>query len=137
MVIVVDASVALGWLFTNQSSKLTHAALDHATDLGAIVPAHFSFEIGMVLRARERLRGLSRHELNEMVADLQALNMTVDNAHPVGLIGVIAALSCQQSIKYADAGYLELAIRRNLPLATRDAALANAAKAVGVNLFAA
>jgi predicted nucleic acid-binding protein len=38
-------------------------------------------------------------------------------------------------LRVADAGYLELALRMDLPLATRDRVLARAAERSGVSIF--
>ena len=45
------------------------------------------------------------------------------------------SLARAQNLSAYDAAYLELAIRRGLPLATLDDALETAARAVGVPLF--
>jgi predicted nucleic acid-binding protein len=49
----------------------------------------------------------------------------------------ILNLARREGITSYDAAYLDLALREGLPLATRDAALAEAARRVGVSVIAA
>jgi predicted nucleic acid-binding protein len=49
-------------------------------------------------------------------------------------MGDILSLAREQNLSVYDAAYLELSIREALPLATRDKALAAAAKRCGVPL---
>jgi predicted nucleic acid-binding protein len=48
----------------------------------------------------------------------------------------ILALAREQRLATYDASYLELAVRRRLPLATRDTALQKAADRLGLGLLA-
>ena len=50
------------------------------------------------------------------------------------IIGTALDVARSQRLSDYDAGYLELAMRRGIPLATKDDALAKAARRVGVSL---
>ena len=50
------------------------------------------------------------------------------------MFGSVRALVGQYRLTAYDASYLELALRHKLPIASRDNALSNAARAAGVNL---
>lgn len=137
MALVLDASVAVGWLITSQSDATSDAALDEVARSYGSVPAHFAFEIGRLLRRRERFHRLSPHEFDDMIADLRALRLRVDQDNPIDRISEIAQLARRHVISFADAAYLELALRTGLPLATRDQGLAQAAHSAGAQLFSA
>jgi predicted nucleic acid-binding protein len=53
------------------------------------------------------------------------------------VIKTVVDLARRQSLRIADAAFLELAMRMNLPLATQDIALARAATRTGISLFSA
>ena len=135
MALVIDASVAIGWLIASQADAVSDAALDEVVRSYGSVPASFAFEIGRVLRRRERFHGLGPQEFDEMVADLRALRLVVDQANPMDRLSAVAALTRRYVISFADAAYLELAGRMDLPLATRDQGLARAAEVANIRLF--
>jgi predicted nucleic acid-binding protein len=60
------------------------------------------------------------------------LESIVDEEGPRLALEKISALAKEQSLSVYDAVYLELALRRGLPIATRDTALNKAAKRAGV-----
>jgi predicted nucleic acid-binding protein len=78
-------------------------------------------------RRRRRIGDAKRREL---VARAQALRLNVDR-EPVAM-RVVDDLAALHALSAYDAAYLELALRRNLPLATLDAALLKAMTATGV-----
>ena len=65
---------------------------------------------------------------------LRSLPIVVDESASFGAMGEILSLARDQDLSTYDAAYLELSIREALPLATRDKALAAAAKRCGVPL---
>ena len=60
------------------------------------------------------------------------LPITVDTAMLADTIRAVSALAEQHQLTAYDATYLELAIRRSLPLATLDGALSNIAVQQGI-----
>ena len=76
---------------------------------------------------------LQEHEFNELMqADSLFSILTDSETAPTARI---AELARTHQLSAYDASYLELAIRRNLPLASLDAALVRAAKRAGVAVF--
>ena len=64
------------------------------------------------------------------------LDITADpETHPQAW-GATAALSARLGLTSYDAAYLELAARERLPLATLDRAMMEAARSLGVEVFA-
>ena len=68
---------------------------------------------------------------------LSALGLTVDEANAWVAFDRTSVLAEQFGLSVYDAAYLELAIRRSLPLATRDRALQSAAERSGIPQFGA
>jgi len=84
------------------------------------------------LRMLERRRRLLTHQVDSVVARLAKLQITVET-EPVEM-RVLLELARRFDLSAYDASYLELAMRRGLPLATRDVSLARAARAAGIPL---
>ena len=61
--------------------------------------------------------------------------MLVDNDGPLMASTRIADLALTYDLTVHDAAYLELAVRKQIPLASRDQALNHAAQELGVTLL--
>jgi predicted nucleic acid-binding protein len=72
---------------------------------------------------------------DESLADLDLLPVSIDPETDRQAWGATLQLAAASGLTLYDASYLELAIRRNLPLATLDQELRVAAKASGVKLM--
>jgi predicted nucleic acid-binding protein len=135
---VVDASVAMGWLLQSQADSLTIAAETAlARNVFGWVPSHFGIEIARSLRRLERRKHIAPEVVDNAFAYLRELSLKQDDAGALVSLVPLVALARRHTLRVADAAYLELALRLGLPLATRDASLARAAKAAGVPLFSA
>ncbi|HRV99224.1 MAG TPA: type II toxin-antitoxin system VapC family toxin, partial [Aminobacteriaceae bacterium] len=66
---------------------------------------------------------------------LGALPITVEQEPSERMLKEILSLARTLGLSTYDASYLDLAMRLDLPLATLDAALANAAKKSGVQIY--
>jgi predicted nucleic acid-binding protein len=85
--------------------------------------------------------GIRRGRISEaagasFIKDVQALPVRVDAESEERVCGAVFLLACQHGLSVYDAAYLELAMRRGLPLATLGAELARAARAAGVEVVA-
>jgi len=72
---------------------------------------------------------------DESLADLDLLPVSIDPETDRQAWGATLQLAVASGLTLYDASYLELAIRRNLPLASLDQELRAAAKASGVKLM--
>jgi len=135
MAVVVDASVAMGWLLGSQASVLSHAVEETITTNGGWVPAHFGIEIARTLRRFERRGGLTPDIVDQALAQMQELPLRQDTLAGFSSLRTGVKLARLHLLRIADAAYLELALRLELPLATRDRKLATAAARAGAKLF--
>ncbi len=99
---------------------------------GAVVPALFRWEIQNVLLMAERSERLSNDQVAAALQALDELDCEVDRFIAGSPMATGLDLAARFSLSAYDAAYLELAVRRKLPLMTRDANLARAAAALGL-----
>jgi predicted nucleic acid-binding protein len=132
MALVLDNSVIVGWFLKDQANDYTRRIAHRARREELVVPALWETEFANVMTVLARRRMLPRHQVATILGQAERLNLQVDReaVSPRKLFG----LTERHAVSAYDAAYLELAERRGLPLATRDASLAGAARAAGVTL---
>lgn len=127
---VLDASITGAWLFAEER---TEGVLTLFRDLAAgptVVPALWHTETANFLLVAERRRRITA-DISAVLLDLLgALDIETDD-DPSRVQGPVLELARQHGLTAYDATYLDLAVRRRLPLATTDAALIRAARALG------
>lgn len=131
---MLDASVALTWFFKDERTPRTIALLRRAAEDGAIVPVLFHYEVASGLLLGVRRSRLSKDIAKDRLSRISRLGLEVD-AHDSRNFGNLLALAEETQLTPYDAAYLDLAIRRALPLATDDKALKNAAAPHGVSVL--
>lgn len=132
---VIDASVALAWCFDDEATAATRALLDRFEEEDAEVPSLWHLELANALVVAGRSRRITAARASEFVALVGGLPIVVDEQTPNHALGPVLDLARSEGLSAYDASYLELAMRRGLPLATKDDDLANAARRVGVSLL--
>lgn len=130
---VVDSSVGIAWVSpTQQSAECDELLTDVAAGRRFIVPGLWMLEMANVLVVLQRRNRLTRGQSEQARQVLLRLLPVVDDEAPRLALGPIADLANKHGLSVYDATYLELAMRRGLPLASRDEALNRAAAACGV-----
>ncbi len=132
---VLDASVALAWLFREQADTGTELLLDQLRSHGARVPTVWWLEIANVLLVSERRGRTTPADAARFVALLRRLPVTVDPTTPERAAFGVLDLARSHRLSSYDAAYLDLALREGLPLATRDNILRKAADALGIDVL--
>jgi predicted nucleic acid-binding protein len=132
---VVDCSIAMAWLFHDEATSKTAALLNRLSTETALVPAWWFIEITNVLAMAERKGRITPTQSDAFIADLSKLGIERDNESPDRAFTHILVLCRRHRLTSYDAIYLELAIRRNLALATLDDDLRKTAKKLGVDLL--
>lgn len=135
MSLVLDASMTIAWLFTNEPSAAAQVILRRVAADGAWVPSLWRLEIANVLRNVVRRQRCDEAYADRSLRRLDRLPITVDSETDLNAWGATRQLSKTHNLTPYDAAYLELAIRRKQPLASRDAALIDAAKDAGVEVL--
>lgn len=129
---VVDASVAAAWFLPDEATPYTEAALAATSGGGVWVPALWQLEITNLLINAERRRRIDADKRAELVAIAASVRLQVDR-EPIHIVE-LDTLASRHGLSSYDASYLQLALRRRLPLATLDAALLAAMRSTGVPL---
>jgi predicted nucleic acid-binding protein len=134
---VLDNSVTMRWFFDSGTHTYADAILadlrSFASD--ATVPVLWRYETSAVL-AREQNRGLvPAQDIAIFMGDLSALPITVDADSSDRIYPDVHQLAVTHRLTSYDAAYLELALRRGLPLATLDAELIAACAGAGVRVL--
>ena len=129
---VLDCSIAVAWCFEDEAAPETDALLDRVREEGAVVPVLWHLELGNVLLQAERRGRLSAAALAARIALFADLPIATDHETASRALGEVVTLARAEGLTTYDACYLELSLRRALPLATNDRALRDAAHRIGV-----
>ena len=129
---VLDASVTAVWGLKDEDDAIADLALARLEADSAVVPEIWWFEIRNVLLTNERRGRITERESAAFLRALSRIDVEVDHT-PAG--DALLGFARSRRLTIYDSAYLELALRRNLPLATLDKSLAAAAGAEGVRLI--
>ena len=129
---VVDASVSAAWLLPDEATAYTVAVLHATATVEVWVPALWLLEMANLLQSAQRRRRIDGDKRAELAAAAAGLRLQICR-EPVAL-PTLDALAAEHGLSAYDACYLELALRRRLPLATLDRALLAAMRKSGVAL---
>jgi len=132
---VVDCSMAMAWLFHDEATPKTADLLNRLATETALVPAWWFIEITNVLAMAERKGRITPGQSDAFIADLGKLGIERDDEAPDRAFTYLLALCRTHQLTSYDAIYLDLALRRSLPLATLDDNLRKTARKLGVRLL--
>ncbi len=125
---VVDNSVVMTWCFKDENTKYSDFILDKLEYSTAFVPSIWALEVTNVLLVGERKKRIDESGSTYFMALLAELPIIVDQELPERMLKEIFALARKYKLSTYDASYLDLAMRKGLPIATIDKALLKAAK---------
>lgn len=120
----MDASVSAAWLLPDEDSVIATKAFDLVFMNRAFVLGIWKFEISNIIVINERRGRLTRAQCDQAFPMLGGLTIIRDTETSET---ETLHLARKYSLTFYDAAYLELALRRNIPLATLDKRLAAAA----------
>lgn len=120
MAFVLDASVALAWLFPDEGNEDAERLIDRLEEAAAVVPAIWPLEVGNALLVALRRGRIKKADMAQLTAALSGLPIEIDADFGAGRISDVLDLASQLNLTTYDAAYVELARRRQIPLATLD-----------------
>ncbi len=123
MALVVDASLVAHWLLPDEAVKPGIPTIDDVKTEALLAPAIFWYELRNIFVVCERRARLTPESTSLALAYVQALNITADFQHDDTLV---LSLARHYGLTVYDAAYLELALRKRLPLLSLDAKLSAA-----------
>lgn len=135
---VLDASMALAWLFPRQDpaeAALAEQALDELDCEEFLVPPIWYAEVANAILRGERKGLVTAAQNAAFLTELGSAEIETEADSPRVRQPVVLALARSHGLTAYSAVYLELALRRAAPLATFDRQLAEAARTAGVRVF--
>ena len=129
---ILDGSVAIAWFMPDEPEN----DLLHRTAVeGAWAPMIWAMEVGNALSNAVRRKRIDLSARNRALDRLGVLPIRIDRSTLVHAWRSTLELADRLNLTLYDACYLELAQRRELPLATLDKDLRKAANALDIPLL--
>jgi predicted nucleic acid-binding protein len=135
MSLVLDSSITIAWAYNDETTPQVLDVFDRLIANGAWVPSLWRIEVANVLEKKVRGRRNDAVFRDSALTNLSLLPISIDPETDRQAWGATLRLAERHRLTLYDAVYLELALRRALPLATLDLELRAAAKAEGVRLL--
>src|SRR5277367_3640204 len=135
-VFVVDASVALAWCFEDEATDWSEGLLTRLRSGDQVaVPSHWPMEVSNGLLMGVRRKRIQPGKPEVLWDELALLPIMVEVAPNPNESKAALSLCDKHGLTVYDASYLELALRRQLPLATLDSDLRRAAASEAIVLL--
>ncbi|HVR26436.1 MAG TPA: type II toxin-antitoxin system VapC family toxin [Candidatus Polarisedimenticolia bacterium] len=129
MNLVLDASITLAWCYEDETTEAVQRSFDIVRTNGAWVPVLWLWEVANVLQMNVRRGRHNAKFRDRALADLALFPIQEDAEAGRQAWSGSLILAERHSLTVYDAAYLEVALRRGLPLATVDRDLRRAASA--------
>lgn len=139
MSFVLDNSVAMLWLLPQSNPAgidMAERVLDQLTLTDAVVPSLWRLEASNVIAKSLRLKKVTQAQATAFIALLDDLNIETDDQTDRRALHDTLDVAWRYGLSAYDAAYLELALRKNMAMATLDEKLAAAATEAGVQVLA-
>lgn len=130
---ILDNSVLCGWFLANQATDYGDAVARQLEQNDAHAPWLLQLEFTNVLRTAIRRGNLEITSARDVVDQVTLLPIRIDRSPPPP--ATLLSLALRFNLTSYDAAYLELALRLQRPIATRDEELIEAAWAAGVGVL--
>jgi predicted nucleic acid-binding protein len=132
---VLDCSLALAWALPDEHSKRAEHLLAEVSDESQLwVPALWWYELANALVMAHRRHRLTDSDSTRLLELYGSLPIQTDAHLNPDTLRRVHALAKEHALSAYDAAYLELAQRKDMPLATLDRRLTGAARKAGVEL---
>ena len=132
---IIDCSITMAWCFADEATSRAAEILDRMEEEAVLVPALWYLEVANVLAMAEKRNRITADNSDNFVQLLERFDMEVDEDGSGRAFGTLLPLCRKHGLTSYDAVYLDLAVRRRLPLATLDDGLRRSAKALGIKLL--
>jgi predicted nucleic acid-binding protein len=133
--LVIDASVSAAWVLPNQMTASALGLFRLWSAYRPIAPYIHLIETRSLLLKGERRRWLSSQQVEEAIAQLTKLNIAIEPPLKDQDLDRVSSVARASGLSFYDAIYLDLAIRTDAELATRDLRLGAACVHAGVGVI--
>ena len=130
---VLDASVALSWVFEDEVSEVGERALALQGDGYSLVPSFWTAEMASGLAVGLRKQRVSDAKVTTFLAAIGEFDIRADGAVPS--VSRLLEFSRATMLSPYDAAYVVLAHEQQVPLASADKRMREVAQSFGVALI--
>lgn len=127
---VLDCSVTMAFAFEDERSIYAENVFNSFDHSIAQVPRIWPLEVSNVLLMNEKKSRITYQQALGFKQDLKKFPITIDNSEED-----FYELAREFKLTTYDASYLELALRKKIPIATLDKELRRAAKSCGIDFY--
>lgn len=138
MSLVLDASLALAWIFERPDpteNALADRVLGELTEQSVLVPVLWHTEVANALLVGERRGVVTESQVIAYLHRLSRLPIQTDDIPVTNRLESVMALGREHRLSAYDATYLELALRTGSALASFDTKLAAATTQAGGAIY--
>jgi len=132
---VVDNSVVMSWCFKDETNQYADDVLDCLFEATAFVPSVWPLEVLNVLLVAERKKRLGEADSVRFITLLSQLPIIVEHERSERTMKDLLAFARSNSLSSYDASYLDLSMRKGIPIATLDNRLIAAARKTDVPIL--
>jgi predicted nucleic acid-binding protein len=133
--LIIDCSITMAWCFADEATAETAEVQDRLIAEAALVPSHWFLEVLNVLVMAEKRQRIAAADANNFLHLLAALDIQTDHETSARAFDHLPPLCRSHGLTSYDAAYLDLAVRRRLPLASLDDNLRQAAIGLGIQVL--
>jgi predicted nucleic acid-binding protein len=133
--LIIDCSMAMAWCFADEATAETAKVQDRLIAEAAVVPSHWFLEVVNVLAMAEKRKRIAAADASAFLRLLAALDIQTDHETSARAFDHLPPLCRSHGLTSYDAAYLDLALRRRLPLASLDDDLRQAAISLGIQVL--
>lgn len=132
---IIDCSITMAWCFSDEATAAVSKLQDRLERETALVPAHWFLEVTNVLAMAEKRKRISPAKTAAFLELLAEMDIEVDEEATRRAFEHLLPLCRSIGLTAYDAVYLDLALRRGLPLASLDDDLCAAARQLGIEIL--
>lgn len=135
MSFVIDCSITIAWVYDDERTEDVERVLDLVHGMGAVVPSIWRLEVANTLQQGVKRKRIDRRARAQALANLSKMQIAIDPQTDDFAWTDTMAIAERFDLTTYDASYLELASRKEFPMATLDGDLRTAAEKLGVVLL--
>ena len=135
MSVILDSSVTLAWILSDEVTDNMRAIFDRVAERGATVPTLWKLEVANALTVAMRKGRIDLQFRRSALSDLALLEIKADERTGSVAWEETLELADRLSLTVYDAAYVELAQRLALPLATLDGEMRAGASKLGLAIL--
>jgi predicted nucleic acid-binding protein len=132
---IIDCSITMAWCFSDEATAAVSKLQDRLERETALVPSHWFLEVTNVVAMAEKRKRILTAKTTAFLELLEEMDIEVDEEATSRAFEHLLPLCRRIGLTGYDAVYLDLALRRGLPLASLDDDLRAAAQQLGIEIL--